>query len=446
MIPRTIDRYLAKWKNSKQRKVLLLRGARQVGKTFSVREFAKGFSSCIEVNFLESPELKSFFQAGSLDPEVILEKLQAYFGVSLVPGEGLLFLDEIQDCPEALTALRFFHEKMPALHVVAAGSLLEFVLAEIPSFGVGRIDSLFMYPLSIEEFLVAAGHSNLLETIAKASPEKPLDNILHKKAIDLLKTYTIIGGLPEVVYTYFLTRDINQCLSLISNIVLAYEDDFAKYKTRIASEKLRKTLQAVARQAGSKFVYSRINPEGSSVGYDQALELLVQAGLVYKIYRTSANGLPLGAEADSKNFKVIPFDVGFNNSLLGLKPSDLLLQDEISIVNSGALAEIICGIELISHSLPYQRADLYYWKRDKRGSNAEVDYIVQKNSEILPIEVKAGTKGQMQSLYLFLSEKKKGEGIRTSLENFSSFTSPDKKSIVRVVPIYSIGSYANTVK
>jgi predicted AAA+ superfamily ATPase len=423
--------------------VLLLRGARQVGKTYSVRQLAKGFTTSIEVNFLEAPEVSQFFSTGSLAPDKIIEKLEVYYGVSLKAGESLLFLDEIQECPEALTALRFFQEKQSSLHVIAAGSLLEFSLSEIPSFGVGRIESLFMYPLSFEEFLGALGQQKLALAIRGASPFNPLDSTLHAKATDLFKTYTIIGGLPAIVQSYCEDRDINLCMSQIESILLSYEDDFAKYKTRISPLKLRETLRAVAQQAGTKFVYSRINPASSSSGYDQALGLLQLAGLVYKVPRCSANGIPIGAEIDAKSFKTIPFDISIYHRLLGLKISDIVLDSEVSFVNRGALAEVACGTELIAHSSPRHRPELYYWSREQRSSNAEIDYLIQQNDALLPIEVKAGTKGKMQSLYLFLTEKKGSRGVRCSMENYTHYKAPHEVAQVEVVPLYGVGTYAH---
>jgi predicted AAA+ superfamily ATPase len=445
MINRNIDVYMARWKATGDRKVLLLRGARQVGKTYSVRHLATQFQSFIEVNFIERPEVANFFKSGSLAPEQIIEKLQAYYGVSLIPGESLLFFDEIQECQEAITSLRFFHENMKNLHVVAAGSLLEFALAEIPSFGVGRIESLYMYPLCFEEFLGALNQENLVTAIHKSSPQNPLDQTLHKRACELLKTYTLVGGLPEVVAKYVSSKDINQCLSLLDGILVTYQDDFAKYKTRISPLKLRETLLSVARQAGKKFVYSHVNPGASPTGYDQSLELLRLAGLVYKIQNTPGNGIPLGSEVDPAKFKVIPLDIGLYHRLLGLNISEVLLDDEVAFVNRGALAEMICGTEIIAHLSPLQSAHLYYWSREVRGSNAEIDYLVQKGGELVPIEVKAGTKGQMQSLYKFLTEKNYKRGIRSSLENFGSFIAPDGNAHIEVVPIYALGEYISTL-
>jgi predicted AAA+ superfamily ATPase len=442
MIEREIYAKLLDWKNAQERKVLLLRGARQIGKTFIVRKLAASFNSSIEVNFLEQPEVAKFFQSGSLSPELILEKLQAYYGTTLTAGESLLFFDEIQECPEALTSLRFFYEKLGALHVIATGSLLEFALNEIPSFGVGRIESLYMYPINFEEFLGALGKQNLARMITGASSSLLIDSVLHKQLCELLKTYTLLGGLPAVIRQYLASRDLNKCFAIIDDILVAYQDDFAKYKTRISPLKLRAALLASAYQAGSKFVYSNINPGESISGYDQALELLRLAGLVYKIHNTSANGIPLGAEVDLRKFKVIPFDCGIYHRLLGLKASDILLDDQVSFINRGALAEVLCGIELTAHARSRAPSSLYYWNREAKSSNAEIDYIIQRGADIVPIEVKAGTKGQMQSLYKFLDDKKRCLGIRTSLENFSTIN-PDNSDVkIEVVPLYAIGRFS----
>ena len=441
MLKRNIAAHLERWKSSQDRRVLLLRGAKQVGKTSSVRELARSsFTSLVEINFLETPEAGDFFKGGNLSPTTIIEKLRIYRNTSITPGETLLFFDEIQECPEALTALRFFHEQAPELHVVAAGSLLEFALKDLPSFGVGRIESLFMYPLSFEELSLALTGEEFCAALRNASLDNPLEDVFHRKALDLLKLYCMVGGLPKVVQRYCDSRDLQQCLPLLEELVLGYEDDFAKYGTRINSEKLRATLRAVAQQAGNKFVYSRINPGTKSSGYEQAIELLSQAGLIYKISRSSANSIPLGAEVDPRSFKCIPFDTGIYNRLLGLSLSDLLLDDAVSFSNRAAFAELVCGLELVAHSRANLKPALYYWHREAPSSSAEVDYVVQRGTEIIPVEVKAGTKGRMQSLYRFVAEKQASYGVRTSLENFSRLSANvgDKTINVDVIPLYAI--------
>jgi uncharacterized protein len=448
VIERDITRHLEAWKEKSSREVLLVRGARQVGKTFTIREFAKSFDTHLEINFLERHEYKSLFQNGSLSPETIIPRLEAYFGVSLTVGKSLLFLDEIQACPEALETLRFFHEKAPDLHVIAAGSLLEFALQELPSFGVGRVASLFMHSLSFSEFLFAIGEFKLYYYV-KGNKYQPLEEIFHGKLLELYRVYSIIGGLPKVVATYITTKSLTECTRLLDSLILSYEDDFAKYKTRIDPLKIRQVFDSVAKQAGAKFVYTRATQGESTLGISQALQTLILAGIVHKIERTSANGVPLGAEVDERNFKVIPFDIGIYNRLLGTPISELVIGDIASLIHSGASAEVFCGTELIKSQDAYSRPKLYYWSRETPGSNAEVDYLISVGANIIPIEVKAGTKGQMQSLYLLMREKNYPHAVRTSAENFGAFPATPTQiegATVQIVPVYWIGEWARSLR
>lgn len=436
-----MERFLYKelldWKQRTQRKVLLLRGARQVGKTYLVRLLGKTFENYLEVNFEENPKLKSIF-TGPFTPSFINEKLTAYFNVPITSKKTLLFFDEIQACPDALRSLRFYHEKMPDLHVIAAGSLLEFALGEIPSFGVGRIESLFLYPLSFNEFLLAVGEEGLRALISAQKSQLPLDMIFHEKLLDLVKTYQLIGGLPEAVKAYCEERNLNRVQDTLDGIVNSYQDDFAKYKTRSPIAQLTETFRAIPLQAGNKFVYSQISAESAPQTYKSALDLLVMAGLAYKVHHTAANGIPLGAQINAKKFKVILFDSGIYQRLLGLNLAEHLVTRFSDIVNKGSLAEVMVGLELAHNTNPRQRAELFYWHREARSSNAEVDYVVQNGGEIIPIEVKSGSKGRMRSLQLFLSEKKLPLGIRTSQENFGAVEN------IRIVPIYAISRVLNT--
>ncbi|MGA1824196.1 MAG: ATP-binding protein [bacterium] len=426
---REISEKLTKWRDKNGRKVLLVRGARQVGKTYSIREFGKNFDGFLEVNFEEHPEVKSFFSA-SLNPSHILEKLSLYFNYQIKAGETLLFFDEIQACPDAIRSLRFFYEKMPQLHLIAAGSLLEFALAEIPSFGVGRIDTLFMFPMNFFEFLEAIGAELLIDLIKNASPGNPVDPTLHLKTMDIVKTFQLIGGLPEVVKKYVETKNLLECQEIIDSLILNYIDDFAKYRKKTAPEKLQEVFKSLSLQAGAKFKYSNISSERSS-SYKTALDLLLRAGLAYKVFHTSARGIPLGAQIKDNKFKVVIFDVGIYQRMQGLDLSEYVISDYTKLINKGALAELFVYNELISSGTSSIKPEIYYWHREKRGSNAEVDYIVAINGKILPIEVKSGTKGQMQSMFLFLSERKLSTGIRLSGENFSKYEK------VLAMPIYA---------
>ncbi len=428
---RIITRYFMDWKAAKGRRVLLLRGARQVGKTYSVRELGRTFRHFLEVNFEEEKEVSAFFR-NSLNPEKICEKLAAYFSIPIKPDETLLFFDEVQACPEALSALRFFYEKMPELHVAAAGSLLELTMSEIPSMGVGRLHSLFMYPMSFNEFLMALNEDTLLDTLKKASPQEPLEEPFHEKLIDYFKTYQCIGGMPAVVRDYVDERDITECQKLLDDILTTLRDDFAKYRDKSPVVRLREVFDSVVFQAGSKFKYSNVDSQSSSHSLKDALDLLVQAGLAYKVHHSSARGLPLGAQLNPRKFKVILFDVGIHQRLLGLDLGQLLVAEDFEAVNKGNLAEVFVGLELIANSSPTTRQPLYYWHREARGSNAEVDYVIQKGDEIVPIEVKAGTKGQLRSIFLFLKERNLKKGIRISLESFSEYGE------ITVTPLYAV--------
>jgi predicted AAA+ superfamily ATPase len=427
---RTIEKAFLEWKRDSMRKILLLRGARQVGKTYSIRELGKTFNSFVEVNFEENPEIKSFFEK-SLNPQEIIEKLVIYFGTAIVPGESLLFFDEIQACPEALKSLRFFYEKIPELHVAAAGSLLELAIADLPSFGVGRIESLFMYPLTFAEFMAATGDQKINDLIAEASPENPLDTIIHEKILAKLKIFQIIGGMPEVVKDYLETKDFNRCQKKLDNLVTSWVDDFAKYKKRSPVLRLQEVFKAIVFQTGSKFKYASI-ADGRTEAYKDALELLIKAGLAYKVCHTSARGLPLGAQINEKKFKVLIFDSGIYQRILGLNLSEYITSDLQQLINKGYLAELFTGLELIKSASPYSYPELYYWHREERSSNAEVDFVVQGKSGVVPLEVKSGTKGQMQSLHIFLNERTLANGVRISAENFSRYNK------ILTIPLYAV--------
>lgn len=433
---RDINKVLLTWKEEDRRKVLLVRGARQVGKTYSIREFSKSFGNYLEVNLEEEKQVHIFFQE-SLDPNVICENLSAFFGVKIIPGQTLLFIDEIQACIPAIQSLRFFYEKLPGLHVVAAGSLLEFALKELPTFGVGRIRSLFMYPLSFDEFLMANGEEQLLIVKKKASPQNPLSLPIHDKLIDYIRKFLLIGGMPEVVETYIQTKDIRKSQLVLDDLLNSFYDDFAKYKKRVHSQRIRDVFDSIAKQSGNKFVLNRASSNANLLQIKDALELLILAGLAFRINHVSGNGIPLGAEINDKKFKILLFDNGIQQRLLNLSLTEQLTNKNFSTVNKGNVAEQFIGIELIKSFPSNIKPPVYYWHREAKSSNAEIDYLIQRGESILPIEVKAGTKGQMQSMFLFLNEKKIRKGIRQSLENFSVFEN------IEIFPLYATSNILN---
>ena len=429
---RNIEKHLLEWKSDTERKVLLVRGARQVGKTYSIRELGKRFKYFLEINFEETPDAKHFFER-TRNPHELCEKLSIFFDTPIIPNETLLFLDEIQACTGALKSLRFFYEKMPELHVAAAGSLLEFALEEIPSFGVGRIASLFMYPMTFSEYLIASGSEIMEGAIRKASAQNPMDPVIHAKILDKLKRFLLIGGMPEAVASYLKHRDLRRCQKVLDHLITSIIDDFAKYKKRSPVSKLEEVFYSVVQQAGGKFKYSKVSPDGGGTsGYKEALNLLIKAGIAHRICHSSAQGVPLGAQMNQKRFKVLPMDTGIYQRLLGLDLSQYIISDFQSLINRGSLSELFVGIELISHQSPFLHPQLHYWHREAKSSNAEVDYVVASGSRIIPIEVKAGTKGQMQSLHLFLKERNLPWGLRISGENFSAYQN------IRTLPLYAI--------
>ena len=321
------------------------------------------------------------------------------------------------------------------MHLIAAGSLLDFALKELPSFGVGRISSMFLYPFSFEEFLIASNADLLHQAITKADPEHPLNEAVHDKALEYFKKFLLLGGMPAIVSAYLSgDADILSCQTLLDDLINTYEDDFAKYKKRFPASSVREVFRSVAYQNGRKFIYEKASNELSRLQIKSALELLIMSGLIIPVTHTSANGVPLGAEVNLTKRKYLITDSGILQRLLGLKLSDILLESKFDLVNKGAMAELAVGHELLKSSSYSQRQELYYWQREARNSQAEVDYLIQRNDEIIPIEVKSGTKGSMQSLFIFLEEKKIKKGIRTSLENFSRFEKID------VIPAYAISN------
>ena len=295
---RLIDKYLIEWAESSGRKPLLLRGARQVGKSTAVKHLGEKFPHYVEVNLEKQPSYKQLFD-GDLDVHRIVPQIAAMAGKPVVPGKTLLFIDEIQSSQKAIMSLRFFKEDMPDLHVVAAGALLEFALQDLPTFGVGRIHSMFMYPMTFDEFLVANGEQLLMDVRNQATFANPLPEPLYIKLIDLFRTYMLTGGMPEAVGKWVETHDFLACQQILDDIIITYEDDFAKYKKRVDPLLLRQTLRSAAVQTSQKFVYARVGAGFQTNEVKKALEMLVLAGILIPVVHTSANGLPFGSESDS---------------------------------------------------------------------------------------------------------------------------------------------------
>ena len=437
-IPRIIDKELENWRNQHDRKPLLLRGARQVGKSSAVRHFAKSFDHFVEVNFDENPEFATLFEK-SISPAELCEQLALLLNTPIVEGKTLVFFDEIQSCIPAISTLRYFYEKMPQLHVIAAGSLLEFALSEVPSYGVGRVRSIFLYPLSFREFLMANGEVGLINFVMGSGFSAELPALIHEKLNHYLKKFLVIGGMPEVVSAYVRNGDMLEVQRIIDDLVISIQADFAKFRDRVPALRIREVFSSVVQQVGNKFTYTFGNTNLSNIQIKQALDLLTLAGIIYPVTHSSSNGLPLGAEINVKMRKFLLFDTGIFQRILGLNMAEMLLENDFSVINKGNIAELYVGLELIKNTSCYENWDLHYWQRESKNAQSEVDYVVQNKGLILPIEVKSGTKGAMQSLYRFIEEKKVPTGIRTSLENFGQIPN------IRIMPLYAIGMFKSAV-
>ena len=432
-LSRNVDKELLEWSKETNRKVLLLRGARQVGKSSAVRHLARSFKNFVEVNFENKKGVHTFFEQ-DLSPQEICTQLSAFYNTPIVPGETLLFFDEIQECLPAISSLRYFYEQYPELHVVAAGSLLEFALEELPSFGVGRIRSLYMFPFSFDEFLLATGEGLTVDAYRKATPQKPLLQPIHDKLNLRLKTFLIVGGMPEAVAEYVNTKDLLKAQNVLKDILDSLKADFGKYRKRVPALRIAEVFGSVVKQARDKFVYEHAAIQATNAQVKQALDLLIMAGLVYPITHTAANGIPLGAEINLKFQRFTLMDTGLFLQVLNLDISEILISNDFKVVNQGALAEIFVGLELMKASSCFNPIALYYWQKKKEEGNAQVDFLIQRGEQIIPIEVKSGTQGAMQSLRLFMAEKKIKTGIRTSLENIDHYEN------IEVYPMYAISN------
>jgi predicted AAA+ superfamily ATPase len=432
-IQRKIDDVLLTWQRSSSRKPLLIRGARQVGKSTAVRNLSKQFDYFIEINFDEQPEYQNLF-ANTSDIGDLIEQLAIITQTEIIEGRTLVFLDEIQASLPAISKLRYFYEKKPNLHVIAAGSLLEFALSELPSFGVGRVRSLFMYPFSFIEFLGALNEKPLASMIQQSNSQSPINPIFHEKLKIYFKKFLIIGGMPQAVQTYVANGDLLEVQRILDDLIIAIQADFVKYKRQIPPTNIKSVFESIVKQVGTKFKYSNELTSLTNPMIKQVIDLLEMAGLVYQVTHSSSNGIPLGAEANPKKIKLLIFDTGIYQRILGLDVASLLLKDDIEVINKGNIAELFVGLELLKSNDAYEKTALYYWHREAKNSQAEVDYVIQNQDFILPVEVKAGTKGAMQSMYLFMDEKKSRYGLRLSLENFTEYEK------VKVLPLYAVSN------
>ncbi len=411
---------LERWKSAPGRMPLLLRGARQVGKTYIVESFAQqSFEKFHNINFEFEPEYEQCF--ASLDPKKIIDAIAGLSGQIIEAGKSLLFLDEIQQCPKAITALRYFKEKMPELHVIGAGSLLEFALHDKQfSMPVGRVEYLYLKPLSFREFLQTTGYGALVDALQSCSFQAPISEAFHNKLLELVREYLLIGGMPAAVSDFIISKEYSAAHRQQTIILSTYRDDFGKYAKSSDHKYLQKVFMQTPGLIGQQIQYTKIDPDSRSRDLKQAISDLAYAGIIHTVYATAASGLPLNALINEKKFKLLYLDVGLANRSLRLAMNDLL-QKDIMVSNSGAIAEQFVGQELLAYIEPHESATINYWGRDKKGSTAEVDYIIAINSHIIPVEVKAGVTGNLKSLHFLMKERHLPLGVRVSQQPLEKF-------------------------
>ncbi len=414
---------LLAWKASENRKPLIVKGARQVGKTWILKEFGSShFKKSVYLNFETSKVLQGLFEP-DFDIARILSTIEIVSGIS-IDEETLLIFDEIQEAPKGLTALKYFYENAPDYFVVAAGSFLGVSLQKNHTFPVGKVDFLYLYPLSFEEFLLNCGEEPLLHHLR----EKNLEIIrpFHEKLISLLREYYFTGGMPEVLQAWFQKKDANQVRDLQEKILQGYENDFGKYAPAAAVPKIRLVWDSIIRQLSKenkKFTYNQLKKGARAQEFEVSIQWLVSAGLVYKCHRISKPAIPLKTYSEPDAFKLFLLDVGLLNAMAGINAQTLLIKNQVLKEYKGAMTEQFVCQEL---RLKYE---LFYWSSER--GNAELDFLIQKGDRIIPIEVKAEENLKAKSLAVYAEKYKPEEAIRLSMSFFR------EQEWMKNVPLYA---------
>jgi predicted AAA+ superfamily ATPase len=410
---REIIQYLKEWKNRTERNPLILRGARQVGKTYIIEEFANSdFKNCLKINLEEKPELKKLFFDN--DVKRILTELSILLNEDVSFGNTLFFIDEIQTCPEAIQSLRYFKEQIPELHVICAGSLLDHTLNEMKlPMPVGRVEFMYMYPMNFKEFLIAINQEKLVAYIREYDFTKPFSEVIHNKIAQQLRFYFFIGGMPAAVNNFAKNTRLPDIQRIQNNILTSIQYDFAKYGTRKQQDYLQIVLRYCGRYPGRKIKYSNIDREIRSTYLKEAFKKLALSRIIHTVKHSNAMKVPLTEHVKEDVFKTVFLDIGFVNQFNQIELTGL---DNLVTANEGILAEQFIAQELLSIQPVFLSPELFYWSREEKSSNAEIDFIFQYKNKIYPLEVKAGKTGTLKSMQRYLYEKKLKEGIRFNLD------------------------------
>ncbi len=395
---RHIEQNLLEWKDKKRRKPLILRGARQVGKTYSLKKFGQHhFENLVYIDLERHQDWHGIF-SGDLSAKKICSELEIVSREKIIPGRSLLFLDEIQSCPRAIMALRYFYEDLPDLHLAAAGSLLEFALQDI-SFPVGRIQFLTLGPLTFQEYLAAAGHASAAAILDE--PPTHLSETVHTFLSEELKKYFFVGGMPESCKAFLETDSMREAFEVQEEICQTYSFDFAKYRPQVNQTCLQQTLAGLAKSVGQQIKYSRLTDAFTTPTIKKGFHLLGLANLVYKVPSADPSGIPLQASCSDKIFKTVLVDIGLMRCLNRMPVDTEYLHTDLLHIYQGAMAEQFIGQELLAAG---GGDSLYYWSRRARSSAAEVDYLAVIKGEVYPLEVKSGVSGRLKSLHLCLGQ------------------------------------------
>lgn len=404
---------LNKWKQKTNKKPLIIRGARQVGKTWLMKEFGKtAYEKAVYINFDNNPQMKELF---SLDMRIdrIIMGIELYVGHKISPHNTLLIFDEVQEVPKALSSLKYFNETAPEYQIVCAGSLLGIALHQGTSFPVGKVEFMDLYPLSFTEFMRAMGKEQFVDLLDKGDFE--MATMFRQDYVDLLKYYYYVGGMPEVVQSFVDNRDFNEAREIQERILAAYEQDFSKHAPNEAVPRIRMLWNSIPAQLtkeNKKFIYGIIKEGARAKDYETALMWLTDCGLVHKVYRVTAPSIPLKAYEDLKAFKLFLADVGLLGCMVRLNQSVLLDRNELFKEFKGALTEQY----VLQQLKTVKGVDTYYWTNDR--GNAEIDFLIDTGNEIVPIEVKAETNLKAKSLKTFCEKYNPKMAIRTSMTDY----------------------------
>lgn len=417
------------WKNSKSRKPLIIRGARQVGKTWLMQEFGKNYyEKCAYINFDSNNRMEELFST-DFDIERIIQGLKIESGVNIEPENTLIIFDEVQETPKALTALKYFCENANEYHIVAAGSLLGVAIHEGTSFPVGKVDFMDLYPLNYEEFLEAVGENELVNLIKTQDIE--LINVFADKFKNYLKQYLYIGGMPEIVADYVQNKDFSEVRNKQTRLLEAYEQDFSKHAPNNIVPRIRQLWNNIPTQLAKenkKFIYGLVKEGARAREYETALSWLIDCGLVYQINRVKDCKMPLAAYQDFSAFKLYLLDVGLLCAMAQIDVQTILDGNSIFVEFKGALTEQFVLTELKSNT----NVPIFYWASETGSS--EVDYIIQLENNNIPIEVKANENLQSKSLKTFVQKYNTKINIRTSMSNYK------EENWLINVPLYLIGN------